>query len=167
MLQKGQTTHRFSIWKTIEIGTGLKTSYDFCKAIRDAGMGSTSWADDVLGKSEFVTAPIKAEVDLTMVSVRDLGFKEGATLGQIYARAKELGLELCPPEVGPQLRLQYPDQPMEMSIFIAMEPIRHPDGELCVFTVQRNASGLWLDINCLGPDYVWDVRTLVFSHPRK
>jgi len=47
----------------------------------------------------------------------------------IYAAAKERGLELCPAEVGPQLRLQYQDQ-LDEWLVIGMEPILGPDGTL-------------------------------------
>ncbi|KKW31490.1 MAG: hypothetical protein UY76_C0057G0007 [Candidatus Uhrbacteria bacterium GW2011_GWA2_52_8d] len=40
------------------------------------------------------------EAMLIRLRVEDLGFPSGATTDQIYTRAEELGLELCPPEVG-------------------------------------------------------------------
>lgn len=43
-------------------------------------------------------------------TVMELGFSEGATLSQIYERARERGLGLCPLELAPHFRLQYRDQ---------------------------------------------------------
>lgn len=41
------------------------------------------------------------------LSVGKLGFPDGATTRQIFERASELDLELCPLELGPHLRLVY------------------------------------------------------------
>ena len=52
-------------------------------------------------------------VDIVVVSMLEMGFAEGefATLDTIYDRAKQMGLETCPVEIAPQLRLQFLDQP--------------------------------------------------------
>jgi hypothetical protein len=55
-------------------------------------------------------------VDLVILSVFELGFGKQnggsrASITDIYARAELLGFELCPPEIAPQLRLRYLEQP--------------------------------------------------------
>ena len=47
-----------------------------------------------------------------------------ARYDRICTCAIEIGLELCPVEVGPQLRLQYPIQPCSEQLTIATEAIR-------------------------------------------
>lgn len=47
------------------------------------------------------------------LTVHDLALPEGATSTQIFNRANHLGLDLCPLELGPHLRLGYLDQPIE------------------------------------------------------
>jgi hypothetical protein len=75
----------------------------------------------------------------------DLGFGEdGATVQEIYARALQIGLELCPAEVGPILRLNYLDQPVGEFLNIAMRPIARYDGELVDLTVGNGGAGLLL-----------------------
>lgn len=138
----------FAIWKTIQLGTGLNTADAFRGALNSGGLLIGSWADDLLSRPAFKksVATRKTECDLVVVSVADLGFKNGATREQIYNRAQELGLELCPAEVGPQLRLQYKDQPAGEWLLIGMEPITVSDGELSVFDVGRDDDGhLWLN----------------------
>ncbi|MFH1662162.1 MAG: hypothetical protein ABIA02_03635 [Candidatus Falkowbacteria bacterium] len=61
--------------------------------------------EDILNKTEF--SKEKQNYDLVKFTVKQLGFQNSATTDQIYEKAKELGLELCPAEVGPHLRLQY------------------------------------------------------------
>ncbi|MEI8339074.1 MAG: hypothetical protein WCF94_00210 [bacterium] len=137
----------FPIWKTIKIGTGPKNAGDFRKVLKKAGSNISDWANDILGKSAFEASvsTTENEVDLVNLSVRELGFKEGASIKEIYEQAIKLGLDLCPAEVGPQLRLQYQDQPRGEWIIIAMEPITDSDGDLEVFHVEcGDDGGLWL-----------------------
>ena len=150
--------HKFKTWKTIKLGTGLKTADDFREVLKDNGFKVSGWANDILGKSAFTVATEGIEVDLVKVTVVELGFKKGAQRrNQIYERARDLGLELCPPEVGPQLRLQYQDQPNGEWILVAMEPIVDSVGDPGLFHVERYDSELWLCSCGWGyPDYFWD-----------
>ena len=59
-----------------------------------------------------------------------------------YACALELGLELCPAEVGPVLRLAYKDQPLSRWLIIAMNVITVSVGGLSVFRVEHDDRGL-------------------------
>lgn len=63
---------------------------------------------------------------------------------EIYARAENLGLELCPPEVGPMKRLQDTKQHMYDWYRIAMRQIPDRLGGPRVFSVERDNDGLWL-----------------------
>ena len=160
--------HQFKIWKTIKLGSSFKTADDFRKSLKDNGFNISDWANDILGKPNFTVATEETEVDLVKVTVAELGFKKGARREQIYDRAKEFGLELCPPEVGPQLRLQYQDQPNGEWVFIGMEPITDSDGGLHVFSVERDDSELWLYSYWGYPSYVWyPDGQWVFRLPRK
>lgn len=158
----------FPVWKTIKIGTGLKTSDDFRKSINENEMEINYPANDILGKSDFAVAIKETELDLVKATVAELGFKNGARCDQIYARAKELGWELCPSEVGPQLRLQYQNQPNGESVLIAMEPIADSGGTLRVFNVKRSDFGLLLYDHPGYADSFWShVNQWVFVRPRK
>ncbi len=146
---------KFPIWKTIKLGTGLKIADDFRKALKQSGCKIGDWGNDILGKPTFTASDTETEVDLAVVSVAELGFKDGATRKDIYNKAKELGLELCPNEVGPQLRLQYKNQPTGEWLRIAMEPISDSCGDLSVFDVGHYVSDLWLSGYYGHPDYFW------------
>ncbi len=145
----------FPVWKTIKLGTGLKTADDFRQALKASGFEIGNWANDILGKPAFTAAAKETEVELVRVSVAELGFKNGATRQDIYQRAQELGLELCPNEVGPQLRLQYKDQPYNEWLRIAMESIAGSGGGLVVFGVGRVDGDQWLGGGCGTPDCFW------------
>jgi len=163
-----ETEHEFDIWKTIKLGTGFKTADEFRRALRDGGFRISGWASDILGNPAFKVASEETEVDLIKVTVAELGFKEGVRRDQIYERAKEFGLELCPAEVGPQLRLRYKDQPNGEWILVAMEPIFASDGRPGLFFVGRPASGLWLGGRWGRPGLFWGADHLwVFCRPCK
>ena len=152
----------FPIWKTIKLGTGLKTADDFRQVLKKAGCKIGNWGNDILGKSVFTASETEIEVDLVNVSVAELGFKDGATRRDIYERALELGLGLCHAEVSPQLRLQYKDQPMGEWLLIGMELISNSRGGLSVFNVGHDGDGFWLDGYGGYPDDFWDDHRWVF-----
>jgi hypothetical protein len=108
-------------------------------------------------------------VNLVLTTVSDLGFGEnGASLGDVYARASQLGLAPCPAEAGPILRLAYPDQPLGEYLHIAMEPVARFDGRPTHFTVAKGLAGWLLLGDDVRSDLVMasDVR-VVFVRPRE
>ena len=91
---------------------------------------------------------------LVRLQVRDLGFASPPTTKELFARARERGLELCPPETGPYLRLKDKDQPSGW-YFIGMEPVADSDGIPRVFGLGRGGDGLWLYGYWADPDDQW------------
>jgi hypothetical protein len=140
------------IFKIIEIGTH-KDMKSLRKALEESGARIGDWASNILNKTKLSKS--KQSLDLVVLSVKELGFPQGAELKYIYEAAKNLGLDLCPAEVGPQLHLQYPDQPSGEWLVIAMEPIKDSDGDLRLFLVERHGGDRWL-LACHGiPGYHW------------
>ena len=74
---------------------------------------------------------------------------------QIYDKAKELDLELCPPQVGPELRLNYKDQPNGEWLRIAMEAISGRGGSPRLFGVGSRDGAPWLDDSWSFLDNEW------------
>lgn len=146
---------KFSVWKIIKIGTGLKTADDFRKDIRDKGMVISKLASNVLGMPAFTIADKEIKLRLVNVTAVELGLEGWTRRDKIYAKGKEFGLELCPSEGGPQLRSQYQDQPNGERIYPAMKPIAGPNNVLEIFSVICLGSELSLR-TCYGrPDYLW------------
>ena len=162
------TPPEFSIWKTINLGTGLKTADDFRNALKKSKNRIGDWGNDILGKPAFTASETEMDVDLVNVSVADLGFKDGAYRRDIIAKALELGLQLCPAEVRPQLRLQYADQPKGEWLVIGMEPITDSDGRLHVFGVGHDNDERWLSGYYGSPGHFWGAaHRFVFVRPSK
>ncbi|MDF0521273.1 hypothetical protein P0R31_28925 [Bradyrhizobium yuanmingense] len=132
-----------SVWKTIRIGTFTDTS-SLRRAMSAIGCGVGNSADEILARPAFTLSRKNADVELVTVSVAELGFQGEASLRAIYLRAQELGFALAPPEIAPQLRLQYLDQPIGEFLIIGMEPIATWAGEAVVLTVANGGAGLIL-----------------------
>lgn len=81
---------------TINLGTGLATADDFRAALSAATCWIGEQANDLLGSPAFRAAEATAKITLVITSVTDLGFHGFPTYQEICARARELGLELCP-----------------------------------------------------------------------
>lgn len=157
------------IWKTIKLGT-FKTVYDVRQALEKNGYEVTKGANDILGNPAFTVATEETEVNLVKVSVAGLGFNGGARISKIYSRAKQLGLKLCPAEVGPQLRLQYKNQPCGEWFLIGMKPIAASSSANTVFDISNFGGGpsSRLDENSGEPDELLSSGTwLVFISSRK
>ncbi len=138
------------------ISIGGKTAKQLENAITEAGMQISDLAKYMVESKDFKTSKTKEDLDLIRLSVKDLGFSQGATTSQIYKRAEELGLELCPAEAGPHYRLQYTDQPMDEWVAIGMKQIADFTGNPYVFRVECLASGAWLDDDWANPEGGWD-----------
>ncbi len=154
--------------KTIELGTGLKTKEDFEKAITNQGGRIGRWVKDIMSKPEFEISEEKSNEDLVILFVKDLGFPNVPTVKEIFERAKELGLELCSPETGPQLRLQYLEQPNDELCLIGMSPISNSDGDPLLFEVCRSAGRMSLETENGGPDSkCWALYRFAFRRASK
>ncbi len=142
----------FAVWKSVKLGT-CKSPDEYRNALKKAGRRIGDWGDDILGRIS--CSQVEVDLDLVDLSVGDLGFKGSARYADICTKAVELGLELCPAEVGPALRLQYGDQPRDEWLRIAMEAITARDGDRLIFGVGHGSDGLWLHAHYGHPYYVW------------
>jgi hypothetical protein len=147
------------VWKKITVG-----SFSDSLALRNAldaigcGIGDSAW--EILARPTFTLSATKADAELLTVSAAELGFRtETASLGQIYARAQQLGFELAAAEIAPQLRLQYFDQPIGEYLIVGMEPIKTWNGEPVILTVANGGAGLIL----IGQDGRADAEIFVAS----
>lgn len=122
-----------------ELELNPKTGEQYKNEIVTGGMQIYSEAEFMLNKMK--TLDKKEKLNVVSFSVEQLGFPNGATLQQIYDKAKELGLELCPPQVGPELRLAYRDQPSDEYLRVAMDSINDSDGLPRLFYVLRHDDG--------------------------
>jgi hypothetical protein len=118
-----------NIWRTITIGN-YKDGYDLRDAIR-----KSYECDRAKGMIErIVPNKTKRILNLVLVSGEDLGFEDGVFAQDMYNRGHVFGLSPCPTEVGPELRLQYPDQPQDESLVLVMDGAPGNEGR-CIFEI--------------------------------
>lgn len=139
----GRVIAAMPVWKTIALGTPSGTQALRAALNRACRVGDL--AVEILDRPAFITSKTRTRIDLVVLSAAELGFAgRDAPRAAIYERAKRLGLTLCPAEVGPQLRLQYPDQPRGEFLHVAMEPISTPSTDHAAFVVGNGDAGLLL-----------------------
>nr|WP_249154432.1 hypothetical protein [Bradyrhizobium manausense] len=131
-------------WKTITIGA-FADSLTLRNELDSKGCNVGGQAAEILARPTFTVGSQKTNVELANVSPAQLGFtSDSVTLADVYARAQQLGLGLAAAEVGPQLRIQYFDQPIGEFLIIGMEPIKTWSGEPIILNVANGGAGLIL-----------------------
>lgn len=113
---------KFTSWKTINIGT-YKSTYDLREMLIKSHFKIDQLVESVITTPLFTITDTEREIQLVNISSEELGYKGGCKYEYLYKKAEKLGLKICPAEVGPQLRLQYTNQPKGEYLYIAMIPI--------------------------------------------
>ena len=156
-----------TISRTVTVG-GL-TKSELIQELRRTAISMNESAARLFASEHFTTSATRYAVMTVELTVRDLGFLQGATIIEIFGRAEALGLGLCPLELGPHLRLQYHDQPEGDW----GQPIRHhqaPSGAITIasqkltddddfpkgFYLRRIKGELWLRGYRCGNEHVWE-----------
>lgn len=116
------------------------------------------WAKQMLTHPKFEEYRQKEQTTdrFVRLTVADLGFSSEATTQEIYDRAAELGLDLCPPDVGPAWRLAHLDQSNGDYFWVAMPQVPDADGSPSVFYLCSFDDGLGLLGFDAGPGGWWD-----------
>jgi hypothetical protein len=139
--------------ESVEIGG--KTKEQLIALMEATHINISDYAKSMMENRDFVPGKNREEATLIRLTVADLGFKTSATTDQIYERAQTLGLELCPPDTGPNYRLKYKDQPLNEWVRIGMKQIADSGGRPGVFSLGRDDGGLWLGSIWAAPDDEW------------
>jgi hypothetical protein len=132
----------FTARKTIILG-----NYPSALALRDAlterNVQIGDLAAEMLRLPTFELFSPYGSMDLSVVAVSQLvPGSNRVTFANIHAHALEAGLYLCPPEVAPQLRLQYPDQKIGEYLLVGMKPLPIASGSVACFVVGNGGAGL-------------------------
>ena len=139
---------------SVEIGG--KSKEQLIAEMESSGINISDYAKSMMDNPDFTVGANREEAKLVRLMVADLGFKASATTDQIFERAQALGLELCPPDTGPNYRLKYKDQPLGEYVSIGMKQITDSGGNPSGFNLSRDDGGLWLDDDWAKPSNTWN-----------
>jgi hypothetical protein len=158
--------NRPSISRIVRVG-GMSKG-ELLAQLQARGIELNEAARILLAHDSFTTSKTTSLVETVEVSAADLGFAQGTAMAQIHERAIELGLSLCPLELGPYLRLQFLDQPEGCegapppqhrappgSITVASTQLTDDDAIPKGFYLRRINGVLWLRGYWSGPDHIW------------
>jgi hypothetical protein len=165
--------------RTVEVG-GL-TKSQLIEKLQKSFIMMNEYGERLFADDRFTTSEIKYTLQTVELTVGDLGFPDGATTAQIFSKAREFGLELCPLELGPYLRLEYLDQTEGFSgdslqrhqapsgsITIASEILTEDDEFPKGFYLRKINGVLWLRGYRADHLHVWNPDNhFVFCHNKK
>ena len=142
-IEQPESEKKWEIWKTIEIGG--KNTQVLEAELKQKGIYFHKYALKMIRSHDFVTLKQSEQINLVRLKVSDLGFSLlPPTRDQIYQKARDLGLDLCPAEVGPELRLKHDGSPSGERLYVGMKHIDLPDEdyfsqpEPYVFVLERD-----------------------------
>lgn len=166
-----------AVARTVRMGGTSKS--ELLAELQCHGIQLNEYGRDLFAHSLFTTSPVVSQVETVELAVANLGYLQGATFDRIHERASELGLTLCPLELGPHLRLQFLDQPEGHlgqppskhrappgSITVASRPLTEDHDTPKGFYLRRIDGVLWLRGYRSAPEDLWRPEDrLVFCRP--
>lgn len=142
---------------------------ELLSALERRGIQLNQIAHDLFAHPGFQTSAARSTIEITHISVGELGHEHGATLAHVFERAAERGLALCPLELAAHLRIAFTDQAEGFigcppsrnrapsgSLTVAARPLTNDDGIPMGFYLRRIAGVLWLRGYRSHAEHVWD-----------
>jgi hypothetical protein len=151
-----------------QIQIGGKTKQQLLSELSHISVNIDPYARSLITNSHFTTLPVSQTVDTVVLHVGALGLPENPTLNQIYRKVQELGLELCPAEVGPHFFLQHTPKPDEDYYYVGMgENNDLLSDTYKVFTLNWRNEGLFLEGRFIFErDHFWSPIKFIFILPK-
>lgn len=133
-------TSVFPTWKKVR----LETRDDFLADFAQAGVRIGGCTRGVLEEHKSSVFGAEQEVDLSVLDLSQLGFKQGVNLTDITKTADGFGLGLCSVAISLCLRLKYTDQPNDESVKVIVKPDFESTPIELLFHVFRERDELWI-----------------------
>jgi len=145
-----------------DVRIGGLSKQELLQNLKDNKIGLNEYGLQIINHKDFIVIPNKEKIKTVEISVADLGFLNGATTQEVYHRAQQFGLKVCPSELALHMRLQYIDlsQPIDPTAGnwqnIAMkelsEDLEFPRG----FYLRRREDGFWIRGYRSSPEHLWN-----------
>ncbi len=149
------------------VRVGGATKSDLLARLERRSISLNGYAEILFAASEFTTSDEVRNLRIVFVSLPELGLHDGGTYDEIVERASDLGLQQCPLEVAPHLRLHYVDQPEGPYLTVASQKLRPEDSFPNGLYLRRLDGSLWLRGYNSGPEnlYAPDFSRFAFICP--
>jgi len=118
--------------RIVEVGGLTKT--ELFQKMKQESICMNEYGERLLSDDRFTVSSKKYSLHTIELTVKSLGFPNGATTDELYKRASELGLELCPLETAPFLRLAYLNQPEGYYSGNLLKGNQAPSGSITIAT---------------------------------
>ena len=106
----GPTAHSQSVTSPVEnVRVGGSTRTELRERLRSHAVLLNAHAETLLDHPVFELRDAEV-IGIVVVRVAELHLETGGTLSEVFAAALDSGLELCPPDTGPYLRLAMSSQ---------------------------------------------------------
>lgn len=151
------------------VAVGGLTKPELLRELERNAISMNESAARLFASEQFTTDATRASMPIVELAVRELDLPHGALTAEIFASARARGLDLCPLELGPHLRLQYLDQPEGArgqplrrhrapsgALTIASEPLSADDDFPKGFYLRRIDGVLWLRGYLCDAEHLWD-----------
>lgn len=150
-----------------ELRVGGVSKDALLRRLDEHSVSLNDYARALFADDGFKTSSRARVVRVAFTSLPEMGLPDGGTFDEILRRAAEVGLEPCPLEVAPHLRLDYLDQPVGPYLTVASRRLRPDPSTPNGFYLRRREDGLWLRGYRASPDHVYaaDFRDFAFLHP--
>lgn len=118
---------RWNIWTSINLASKPMTPFRVRLALKSAGFGIDDGAREILSSDAFAEESAPGSADLVVVTGRELGLARRFQCREMYARAREFGLEVCAAPMVPEIAKQI--EPTNIGrLTIGMPPVRVDQG---------------------------------------
>jgi hypothetical protein len=151
--------------ESIEVGV---KSVEQLKQEIEKDIKTSSIARHMMESPDFTASESPKVFNLVILKVGDMGFDREPTTEELNAKAKELGLDFCPPSVCIEFRLKYKDQPRCECLYVPKELNADSKDKTHIFTIDRHSGELWLRDSITTPDSYWNFcDSVVFCLPNQ
>lgn len=151
-----------------KITIGGQTKSQLIQALQDSSVLLNKYGEMLLADDRLIVSSSTYSLKTVELAVSNLGLPNGATTPEILHKATELGLYICPLELGPYLRLFYLDQPEFAadtskshqaptgSVTVASEPLTEDDEFPKGFYLRKMDGKLWLRGYIADNFHIWN-----------
>lgn len=141
--------------KTWSVEVGSLSKNQILLRLSQQKINLNAYATMLFMSEAFTVSAVSKRVNVVQVSTEELGFSDGALYADILLAAQRVGLEPCPLELAPYLRLAYSEQTdaalLTVASVRAFTDESYPNG----FYLSSKNDELWLRGYRSTSDWIW------------